>query len=321
MEPRGWYDDVVRVRFAPSPTGDLHLGGAWTALAAWALARSEGGCTVLRVEDLDPPRVVRGSAERIAEDLAWLGLDWDESPAAGGSCAPYTQSERGDVYADAIARLASSASTYACDCSRAEIARVASAPHAGEELRYPGTCRDLGDRRELKRPASVRLRVAEGAREVFDDLLRGPVEQRVDEVAGDFVLQRGDGVYSYQLAVAVDDAAMGITHVVRADDLLASTPRQLHLMRLLGYRAVPRYAHVPMVVFGGDRLAKRAGATSVRALRERGTSAEEIVGQLAHGLGLVSGAPRPMLAADVARALTPVATWRTDAWPVPESLR
>ena len=313
---------MVRTRFAPSPTGDLHLGGAWTAIASWAMARASGGKTVLRLEDIDTPRVVPGAAARIAKDLAWLGLDWDEGPDQGGPHASYTQSERGPIYDAALEALTAAGLTYPCDCSRAEIARVASAPHAGDELVYPGTCRDAPRDREMKRAPAMRLRVAPGALVSFDDLVRGRVEQRVDVSVGDFVLRRGDGIYAYQLVVAVDDAAMNVSHVVRADDLLASTARQLLLMQLLGTspERVPAYGHVPMVVApDGDRLAKRAGAATIRALRDRGILAEEIVGVLAHGLGLVSGEPRARSARDVAAKLELASAWRTQPWPVPGS--
>lgn len=310
---------MLRARFAPSPTGDLHLGSAWTALAAWALARAAGGTTVLRLEDIDTPRVVRGAAARIAEDLAWLGLDWDEGPAEGGPYAPYTQSERTSIYDDKLAELTAAGLTYPCDCSRAEISRVASAPHAGEEIRYPGTCREAPRDRVMKRLPAIRLRVPDGDAVVFDDLVRGRIEQRVDASVGDFVLRRGDGVYGYQLVVAVDDAAMRISHVVRADDLLGSTARQILLMRLLGTpdEAIPSYAHVPMVVGAdGGRLAKRAGTATIRELAQRGSSAGEIVGRLARGLGLVTSGG-PMRPSDVAAQLQPPASWRREAWPVP----
>jgi glutamyl-tRNA synthetase len=319
-------DLMLRTRFAPSPTGDLHVGGAWTALASCALARgghaAEGkrGATILRVEDIDTPRVVAGAAARIAEDLAWLGLDWDEGPEAGGPHAPYTQSERTSIYDEALAELHAAGLTYPCDCSRAEISRVASAPHAGDEIVYPGTCREAPRDREMKRPPAIRLRVRHGSRLAFDDLVHGRVEQHVDVAVGDFVLRRGDGVYAYQLVVAVDDAAMEISHVVRADDLLPSTARQLLLMQLLGYPTsrAPLYAHVPMVVApDGDRLAKRAGASSIRELRARGLSPDEVVGTLAHALGLVRGDRRPMTAREVADEITPPATWRKDPWPIP----
>ena len=310
----------VRTRFAPSPTGDLHVGGAWTALASWALARAAGGTTVLRVEDIDTPRVVHGSAARITEDLVWLGLAWDEGPNGAGLHALYTQSERAPIYDAKLASLAAAGLTYACDCSRAEISRVASAPHAGEEIIYPGTCRDAPSNREMKRAPAIRLRVPVGSLVVFDDLVRGRIEQHVGESVGDFVLRRGDGVYAYQLVVAVDDAAMDVTHVVRADDLLGSTARQILLMELLGTERahIPAYAHVPMVVAAdGERLAKRAGSATIRALRERGIPREAVIGTLAAGLGLVAGPARPLAPREVAATLQPPTSWRTTPWPIP----
>lgn len=297
----------MRTRFAPSPTGDLHLGGAWTALASWALARAGGGEAVLRVEDLDPPRVVAGSAERILEDLTWLGFDWDG--------ATVYQSARGDRYEAAIARLDALGLVYPCDCSRAEIARAASAPHPGEEVVYPGTCRDAPRDRVMKRDPALRLKVPHGERVVFDDRLRGRVVEDVARQAGDFVLRRGDGVFAYQLAVAVDDAETGITDVVRADDLLASTARQLLLMRLLGHEALPTYAHVPLVVArDGERLAKRTKGMTVRELAARGVSRDVLIGKLAFGLGLVKD-DRPRTPRDVADRLEPPSAWRKAAWP------
>ena len=303
---------MIRTRFAPSPTGDLHAGGAWTALASWALARHHGGATVLRVEDIDTPRVVAGSAARIEEDLAWLGLDWDEGP--------FVQSERLALYEDALAKLDAAGLTYPCDCSRAEIARAASAPHAGEERVYPGTCRDAPRDREMKRAPAIRLRVPADTEIAFDDAVHGRVVQRVDREVGDFVLRRGDDVFAYQLVVALDDAAMRITDVVRADDLLASTARQILLMRLLGYGEadVPRYAHVPLVVApGGDRLAKRTRGATIRELRARGFSREDVIGALATGLGLVPGEPRPLSPREVAAALAPPSSWRRTPWELP----
>jgi glutamyl-tRNA synthetase len=281
----------IRTRFAPSPTGDLHLGSAWTALASWAVARADGGEVVLRVEDLDPPRVVRGSAERILDDLRWLGLDWDEGPDVGGSFAPYTQSERGALYEAALRDLTARGLVYPCDCSRAEIARVASAPHPGDEAVYPGTCRDAPTDRAFKREPAMRLRLPEGIRERAIDGALGAIEQDLARECGDFVLRRGDGVFAYQLAVVVDDLAMGITDVVRGADLASSTPRQVFLARLLGQgkSAPPRYTHLPLVVANdGSRLAKRTGGASVRVLREAGIDPRAIIGKLAHGLGMTA---------------------------------
>jgi glutamyl-tRNA synthetase len=294
----------MRTRFAPSPTGDLHLGGAWTALASYAY----GGRYVLRVEDLDPPRVVKGSAERIIEDLKWLGLEPDEGPTY--------QSQRTPAYEAALDLLTRNGLTYPCDCSRAEIARVASAPHPGEEgPRYPGTCRDASPTRAFKRPPAIRLRVPEDARIVFHDALCGEQEEDVGVRVGDFVLRRGDDVFAYQLAVAVDDAEMAITDVVRADDLLGSTARQILLMKLLGHTAIPRYAHVPLVVApDGSRLAKRTPKATVRELRERGITATEIVRTLAEGLGL---AQRTESLADIVATLRDPSAWRKTPWPIP----
>lgn len=306
---------TITTRFAPSPTGDLHLGGAWTALASWALARSAGGRTVLRIEDIDTPRVVSGSAERIVADLAWLGLDWDEGPI--------TQSSRTAVYDAALARLDAAGLTYPCDCSRAEIARAASAPHAGEdsgEAIYPGTCRDAPRERDSKRLPATRLRVPAGAHVAFEDAVRGAVEEDVARAVGDFVLRRGDGVFAYQLVVAIDDAEMGVSHVVRADDLLGSTARQLLLMRLLGHPTTPAYAHVPLVVApDGARLAKRTPGATTRELAAAGVAPEEIVGALARGLGLVAEGSGPLTARDVATRLRPPSEWRRTPWAMPSA--
>ncbi len=302
----------MRTRFAPSPTGDLHLGGALCALAAWWLVRrharidanSSNHAFVIRMEDLDPPRVVAGSGARILEDLAWLGLDWDEGPNVSSTSGtgekgppglgPYAQSARTPRYRAAVERLRERGLVYPCDCSRAEIARVASAPHAGEEVIYPGTCRDADPARAFKRAPALRVRVPNGERgreriEIVD-AIGGPFGHRLDEAVGDFVLERGDGVFAYQLAVVVDDMAMGITDVVRGEDLLSSTPRQVWLARELGFaeEALPRWFHLPLVVdHEGRRLEKRTPGAHVRALREGGVTAEAIIGLLAHSLGLV----------------------------------
>jgi glutamyl-tRNA synthetase len=298
----------MRIRFAPSPTGDLHLGGAWTALAAFRFARAHGGVTVLRMEDIDTARIVPGAATRIEEDLAWLGIDWDESPARGGTYASYTQSQRTHLYARALVTLSDLGLVYPCDCSRSEIQRVASAPHAGEECVYPGTCWEAARARTMKRPPALRLRVPPETRADFVDAVRGPIEQDIEKAVGDFVLCRSDGTYSYQLVVAVDDAAMRISHVVRADDLLMSTPRQRWLMSLMGTAPsdLPTYAHLPLVVsHDGQRLAKRAGSTSIRELRARGLSAKTITDTLGKALGIETGKEPP-------------SAWRKEPWPIPK---
>jgi glutamyl-tRNA synthetase len=250
----------------------------WCAIAARERARLHGGELVVRVEDIDPPRVVRGSVERILEDLDWLGLSWDGEVSY--------QSQRSDRYEQALAVLAERGMLYPCDCSRAEIARVASAPHAGEEVVYPGTCRDADPARPMKRPPALRLRVPADAVVDFVDEVEGPSSQRLSLDVGDFVLKRGDGVYAYQLAVSVDDGEMQITHVQRGADLLASTHRQIFLMRLLDLTP-PAYAHLPLVVASdGARLAKRTRGATVRSLRAAGIHATEIVGRMREALAL-----------------------------------
>jgi len=275
-----------RGRFAPSPTGDLHLGGACTALCAWLSARSRRGAFVLRVEDLDTPRVIPGSEERILEDLRWIGLDWDEGPDVGGDHGPYRQAERTSLYQHAVDRLTAAGLVYPCDCSRAEIARAASAPHPGEEGPiYPGTCRTLPPDRTFKRPPSLRLRVPDTEVRV-DDAVQGAIASQVARDTGDFVLRRGDGLFAYQLAVVVDDLAMGITEVVRGADLLSSTPRQILIARLLGAEP-PTFAHAPLVVSpDGSRLAKRARGVAVRHHREAGEDPRRLVAGLARAIGL-----------------------------------
>lgn len=294
-------------RFAPSPTGDLHLGGAWTALASWVVARRAGGRVRLRIEDIDRPRVVPGSRERIEEDLLWLGLDWDG--------APILQSERTGIYEQALATLVARGLVYPCDCSRAEIGRVASAPHPGDETVYPGLCRDRDPTRPMKRPPALRFRVPDTTI-TCDDAVAGPIAQDLARDVGDFVLRRGDGVFAYQLAVVADDVAMGITDVVRGADLLSSAPRQIALARALG-AAPPRFAHVPMVVTPeGARIEKRTPGVTVRALRESGMPAQQIVGALAHGLGLAAtNAPATALAIARAAVGMDAIAWRRTPWP------
>lgn len=284
---------MTRGRYAPSPTGELHLGNASTALAAWLAARACGGSFVLRMEDLDRPRVQPGAAQRILDDLTWLGLDWDEGPDRGGSHAPYEQSRRGEHYDRAFARLVEGSRVYPCFCSRKDVAAAASAPQAqGDEVFYPGTCRTLApavaqERIAQGKPHAWRFRVDERAIPGFVDLVRGPQEGR-PETTGDFVVRRADGTAAYQLAVVVDDAAMGIQEVVRGDDLLASTPRQLLLYSALGLPA-PRFAHVPLLLGpDGVRLSKRHQGTSIHELRKTGVSSRAIVGLLARLLGLVA---------------------------------
>ena len=278
----------VQGRLAPSPTGAVHLGNARTFLLAWLSVRARGGAVRLRIEDIDGPRVKADAAAGVVEDLRWLGLDWDGEIVV--------QSQRLPSYAKAAARLIELGIAYPCVCTRKEVEEAASAPHEGmgpDGAIYPGTCRGRFDsiedaRAQTGRDASLRFRV-EVANVAFDDGFAGP---QAGAIAGDFVIQKRDGGPAYQLAVVVDDAAAQVSEVLRADDLLPSTPRQLLLYRALGLTA-PRFLHVPLVT-GGDglRLAKRHGDTSLRHFRERGVAAAAVVGFLAKASGLrASGAP------------------------------
>ncbi|OFX21665.1 MAG: tRNA glutamyl-Q(34) synthetase GluQRS [Anaeromyxobacter sp. RBG_16_69_14] len=288
-----------RGRFAPSPTGPLHLGNARTALLAWLAARSRRGSFVLRLEDLDGPRVRPGLEARILEELRWVGLDWDEGPDVGGPRGPYRQSERRERYDAALGRLRAAGPAYPCFCSRAEIQAASRAPHgAGDEgPRYPGTCRRLGPNAIEaggRRAPAWRFRVPEGPL-TFQDGIHGQCTVDVASEVGDFVVARADGVPAYQLAVVVDDAAMGIEEVVRGDDLLSSTARQILLYRALGLTA-PRFAHVPLVIGDdGARLAKRHGAPSLGQLHQRGADPRAVMGLLAalSGLAKEGGQVRP----------------------------
>lgn len=275
-----------RGRFAPSPTGRLHLGNAWAAVLGWLWARSENGEFLLRVEDLDAARSRPELTTELLADLEWLGLTF-EGP-------PVLQSRRRDLYRAAFERLRAAGRVYPCHCTRSEIARVVAAPHgpADEGPRYPGTCLGLPEQQSAERartrPPAWRFRAREGPTEV-QDLVHGKLVQDVAQEVGDFVVLRNDGVPSYQLAVVVDDAAMGITHVLRGDDLLASTPRQVQLCQALAL-PVPVHAHVPLLLGpDGKRLAKRAGTPSLAELRERGVSPRRLVGLLAGWAGLGDG--------------------------------
>lgn len=281
-------------RFAPSPSGRMHLGNVSCFLLAWLSAKSAGGRIVLRIEDLDTARCTREKADLLMDDLLWLGLDWDEGPGVGGPDGPYWQSQRGDRYARALDRLRETGRVYPCFCTRAEL-RAASAPHREDgQTVYPGTCRRLtGEERaaraRIRRPA---LRIAVPDRETaFTDGHLGPYREDLARESGDFLLRRSDGLYAYQLAVVVDDAAMGITEVVRGADLLSSTPRQLWLYELLGLDP-PRFSHVPLLLGSdGRRLSKRDGLPGLGDLRGR-MAPEEVLGRLARLMGFwPSGAP------------------------------
>ncbi|MFJ5976114.1 tRNA glutamyl-Q(34) synthetase GluQRS [Pseudarthrobacter oxydans] len=264
-------------RFAPSPSGELHVGNLRTAILAWLFARSTGRTFLLRVEDLDRAR--SGAEAGQLRDLQAVGVTWDGDVVR--------QTARGPLYAGAISRLEAAGLTYECFCTRREIQEAPSAPHAPQGA-YPGTCRNL-DAAELEfkrstRPAAIRLR-ADTAEYTVRDLLHGEFTGVVD----DFVLRRNDGVTAYNLAVVVDDAEQGIDQVVRGDDLLPSTPRQAYLASLLGIPS-PEYAHVPLVVNSdGARLAKRDGAVTLRDLADAGSPPAAVRDRLLESLGLPAG--------------------------------
>ncbi|GLX70767.1 tRNA glutamyl-Q(34) synthetase GluQRS [Paenibacillus glycanilyticus] len=300
----------IRGRFAPTPSGLMHVGNAWAALLAWLQIRSQDGKFVLRMEDIDGPRCRPELAEQALADLRWLGLDWDEGPDTGGPHAPYTQSERISFYEEAIDKLNKSGLLYPCFCSRAELLAVASAPHglSSEGPSYAGTCRHLTPEerqaRQHSKAPSLRFKIDGGRSVIFEDGILGK-QQSTPGAGGDFVVRRADGIISYQLAVVMDDAAMRITDVLRGADLLDSTPRQILLYEALGL-PVPRFAHVPLLMGeDGKRLAKRHGDTSLSGLKAAGVKPERIVGWLAYLAGQVERY-EPLAANELIRSFDPI---------------
>jgi glutamyl-tRNA synthetase len=271
-------------RLAPSPTGALHLGNARTSLINWLLARQNGWKIILRIEDIDGPRIKRGADQQAIEDLRWLGIDWDEGPIY--------QSMRVTEYSDAARRLFNSGLAYACICTRKDVDLAASAPHADDgAVVYPGTCRGrfkhIDDaRRAGGREPTIRFNV-DGETIEFDDAFAGHQSFQMNTL-GDFVIEKADRTPSYQLAAVVDDAAMNMTQVVRGDDLIDSTPRQIMLYRALGMpEKIPRYMHLPLVVGeDGKRLAKRHGDTLLSHYREAGVSPERVLAMMARWCGI-----------------------------------
>ena len=277
----------VRVRFAPSPTGTLHVGGARTALYNYLFARGQGGVFVLRIEDTDAARSTPESVAAIFDSLRWLGLTWDEGPQAGGTHGPYFQSERRERYRRHAEVLRASGQAYLCYCTAEELERRREAPMArGEAPRYDGRCRNLDDDARARlaaegRAPAVRFALpADAGAIAWDDVVRERVEFQA-EVLDDFVVLRSDGLPTYNFACVVDDHEMEISHVIRGDDHISNTPRQILLYRALGWET-PRFAHVPMILgTDGSRLSKRHGATSVGAYRELGYLPEAMVNFLA----------------------------------------
>ena len=278
-------------RLAPSPTGALHLGNVRTFMVAWLRARQAGGRLILRTEDLDHPKHKAGAAAQAVEDLRWLGFDWDEE---------YVQSDRIPLYAAALETLRSKGLAYPCVCSRRDVEAAQSAPHDGDQLHYPGTCRErfaswddalahLNPGPQDGSPPRIpcwRFRVPEGSSVSLEDVFAGGYSMDVGARLGDFPLARDANGAGYTLAVVVDDAAMGVTEVVRGDDLLPATPQQMLIYRALGLHT-PDFFHVPLVVGpDGRRLAKRHGDTRIASFREGGISAARIIGYLAWSLGI-----------------------------------
>ena len=278
-------------RLAPSPTGALHLGNVRTFMIAWLRARQAGGKVVLRMEDLDHPKHKPGAEDQAIEDLRWLGFDWDET---------FVQSERKELYAAALARLRAQGLAYPCVCSRRDVEMAQSAPHEGDQLHYPGICRGRfaswadavaylnpvsGDGVPVRLPC-WRFRTSENTHVSFEDGFAGHYEMDVSAKLGDFPLARDENGGGYAVAVTVDDAAMGVTEVVRGDDLLPATPPQILLYRALGLTP-PAFFHVPLVVGpDGRRLAKRHGDTRIASFRAAGVKPEEIIGFLAFVSGI-----------------------------------
>lgn len=280
-------------RYAPSPTGRLHLGNLSTAIEAHDDIRSRGGVFVLRMEDTDFPRNAPGAEQGIIDDLRWIGLTWDEGPDCGGPAGAYRQSERTELYEFTLRHLAAEGLIYPCRCSRKDIQSSASAPHGPDGLIYPGTCRQEMSSADIDNVLTNLFAAPAGHREVcirfrsdraglveYHDEIYGDQQCRLSEEFGDFVVLRRDGLWAYQFVCAVDDALMGVTRVVRGSDLLSSTARQVALINALGYQA-PVYRHVPLLLDdAGARMSKRDGSQSLASLRERGcgpVEAREII--------------------------------------------
>jgi glutamyl-tRNA synthetase len=302
-------------RLAPSPTGGLHLGHARTFLIAWLAARSGGGRMVLRIEDLDAVRVRLEAISGAIADLKWLGLDWDEGPDVGGESAPYVQSERRPLYQAVLERLMAAEMIYPCTCTRADVERAASAPHPEDEgPTYPGTCahRSASESASfLDRPFAWRFRVP-AASIAWEDIFQGRVEIDPARVGGDFIIARNEVGPAYQLAVVVDDAAMGVNQVIRGADLINSTPRQILLNRALG-RTPPAFGHVSLALSpDGRRLAKRDGSLKLATLREAEVDPRILVGSLIQSCGwsreVIPSTPRDWIGRFDATAL-PASAW------------
>jgi glutamyl-tRNA synthetase len=277
----------IRTRIAPAPSGSIHVGNARTALYNWLLARRHGGVFVLRVEDTDAKRATEDAYRAVLEDLRWLGLDWDEGPEAGGEFGPYRQSERLDRYRAAARQLLADDHAYRCYCTQEELEARRKAARADRRTPgYDGRCRNLTEDERAAfeaegRPFAVRFKVPVDRTVTFEDVVRGSISTDTAQIP-DFIIQRSDGSPTYMLAAGLDDALMNITHIVRGEDLIAATPRQLLLREALAVTDVPVFAHLPLLVADDGRpLSKRWGDVAVRAYRDRGILPEAMVNYLA----------------------------------------
>lgn len=290
MKPPVILPEIPVGRYAPSPTGRMHLGNLYSALLSWLSVRSRGGRWVLRIEDLDPQRSKAEYARLIEDDLEWLGLDYDEGGTADiGPNGPYSQSRRGDIYEKYLNRLRATGYTYPCTCTRADI-MATQAPHQSDgRVIYGGRCRPAHIPCPTEAPAGVKhsTRLYVPDEEIkYTDRVYGPQSVNLSHECGDFILRRADGAWAYQLAVVVDDALMGVNEVVRGSDLLLSAAQQVYLYRLLGL-PVPVYAHVPLICNSeGRRLSKRDQSLNMEYMRGH-FSSREIIGMLAHMAGLI----------------------------------
>jgi len=277
--------EKVRVRFAPSPTGSLHIGGARTALFNLLFARHNNGTFVLRIEDTDTERSTEESAAQIVRSLKWLGIDWDEGPEKGGDFGPYFQSQRLELYKKEVDRLLAEGKAYYCYCTPEELAqRREAALKAGKPPKYDGCCRNLTPEQREKfeaegRKPTIRLKMPEEGYTEVDDLIRGKVVFE-NSVLDDFIIVKSNGIPTYNFACVVDDNAMKITHIIRAEEHLSNTPKQIQAYRALGYD-IPKFAHVPMILAPDrSKLSKRHGATSVEEFKDQGYLAKAIINYL-----------------------------------------
>ncbi len=286
--------ELIKGRFAPSPSGRMHFGNIYTALLSWLSVKARGGKWILRIEDLDPQRSKMEYARLIEDDLLWLGLEWDEGGIDGkGENGPYMQSLRHDIYEHYLDQLKATGLCYPCHCTRADI-MATQAPHELDgRVVYKGKCRPAKLPTKFIETLGAAIRIAVPDIEImYADNIKGLQSVNLARHCGDFVLRRGDGAWSYQLAVVVDDALMGVTEVVRGDDLLLSAAQQIYLYNLLGFTP-PEYIHVPLIYNSdGVRLSKRDHAYSMEQLRSRHTP-EEVIGMVAHSAHVIEN-PQPL---------------------------